>query len=222
MFLGKKKIAQLYTKIIQSKIKKKMLLKLDEIDENIRPYKKRLMRTSVWGDGFVYDDRFRIPLLILGYNTPSNKIIKQQVRSVDIFPTIFEIAELKQNPLGHGKSLFPLIHNDHFEELPAFIEGAVNAPKFVNKNIIGIRTSDFKYFRDKHDNTIKVHLYDLKNDPLEENNISENNSSIVKKMEEILTKLQNERGFNYDKSEQILDLDEEKKIEEELRKLGYM
>ena len=180
------------------------------------------MRTSVWGDAFVYDDRFRIPLLILGYNTPSNKIIKQQVRSVDIFPTIFEIAGLKQNPLGHGKSLLPLIHNDHFEELPAFLEGAANAPKFVNKNIIGIRTSDFKYFRDKYDNTTKVHLYDLKNDPLEENNISENKPSTVKKMEEILRKLQNERGFNYDKSEQILDIDEEKKIEEELRKLGYM
>ena len=222
MFLGRKKIAQLYTNRTRSKIKKKMLPKLDEIDEDVRPYKKRLMRASIWGDAFVYDDRFRIPLLILGYNIPSNKIIKQQVRSIDIFPTIFEIAELNQNPLGHGKSLLPLIHNKPFEELPAFLEGAANAPKFVNKNIIGIRTSDFKYFRDKNDNTIKVHLYDLKNDPLEENNIAENSPSTVKKMEEMLTKLQNDNGFNYERSEQILDIDEEKKIEEELRKLGYI
>ena len=41
-------------------------------------------------------------------------------------------------------------------------------------------------------------------------------------MEEILIKLQNERGFECGKTEQILDIDEEKKIEQELRKLGYM
>lgn len=222
MFLGKKKIAQLYTNRTQSKIKKKMLPKLDEIDENASPYEKRLMRTSIWGDAFVYDDRFRIPLLILGPKIPSNKIIKQQVRSIDIFPTIFEIADLNKKPLGHGKSLLPLIQNNLYEELPAFLEGAANAPKFVNKNIIGIRTSEFKYFRDKYDSTIKVHLYDLKNDPLEENNIAENNPSTVEKMEKIFTKLQNDQGFDYEKSEQILDIDEEKKIEEELRKLGYM
>jgi hypothetical protein len=29
-------------------------------------------------------------------------------------------------------------------------------------------------------------------------------------------------GFEYKKTQQILDIDEEKKIEEELRKLGYM
>jgi arylsulfatase A-like enzyme len=222
MFFGKKKIAQLYTNRTQSKIKKKMLPKLDEIDKNLSPYQKRLMRTSVWGDAFVYDDRFRIPLLIYGYNIPTNKIIKQQVRSIDIFPTIFEIIKFDQKPLGHGKSLLPLIHNENFEELPAFLEGAANAPKFVNKNIIGIRTSYFKYFRDKYDNTIEVHLYNLKNDPLEENNIAKNNPSVVQKMEEILKKLQTADGFNYEKSEQILDIDEEKKIEEELRKLGYI
>lgn len=222
MFPGKKKLAQLYTNRTQSQIKKKMLPKLDDIDQDVSPYEKRLMQTSIWGDAFVYDDRFRIPLLILGPKIPANKKIKQQVRSIDIFPTIFEVAELNKKLLGHGKSLLPLIQDNVYDELPAFLEGAANAPKFVNKNIIGIRTSEFKYFRDKYDNTIKVHLYDLKNDPLEENNIAKNNPSTVEKMEEILTKLQNDQGFDYEKSEQILDVDEEKKIEEELRKLGYM
>ena len=199
-----------------------MLPKLDEIDKNISDYKKRLMHTSVWGDAFVYDERFRIPLLILGPKIPSNKKIKQQVRSIDIFPTIFEIAKLNKKSLGHGKSLLPLIRDDLYDELPAFLEGAANSPKFVNKNIIGIRTSEFKYFRDKYDDTIEVHLYDLKHDKLEEKNIAKNNSSIVKEMEEMLIKLQNDQGFEYKKTEQILDIDEEKKIEEELRKLGYM
>ena len=222
MFPGKKKFSKLYTDRTRSNLKKKMLPKLDEIDKNISEYEKRLMRTSVWGDSFVYDDRFRIPLLILGPKIPSNKKIKQQVRSIDIFPTIFEIAELNKKSLGHGKSLLPLIQNNPYEELPAFLEGAANSPKFVNKNIVGIRTSEFKYFRDKYDDTIEVHLYDLKHDQLEEKNIAKNNSSIVQEMEEMLIKLQNDQGFEYKKTEQILDIDEEKKIEEELRKLGYM
>ena len=41
-------------------------------------------------------------------------------------------------------------------------------------------------------------------------------------MEEILNGLQNELGFDYEESEQIMDEAEEKKIEEELRKLGYI
>jgi len=124
-------------------------------------------------------------------------------------------------PLGHGKSLLPLIYDETFEELPAFLEGALNSPRFGPTDIIGIRTSNFKYFRHKSDIT-KVHLYNLKNDSLEEKNIANTNPSIVKKMEEMLIKFQNNQGFEYQKSEQILDLNEEKKIEEELRKLGYM
>ena len=180
-----------------------------------------MMYHSVMGGSDVYDDRFKIPLLFLGYNIPSNKIIKQQVRSIDIFPTIFEIIESNTSPLGHGKSLLPLIYDETFEELPAFLEGAINAPRFGSTDIIGIRTSNFKYFRHKS-NISNVHLYDLKNDSLEEKNIANTNPSVVKKMEEMLIKLQNNQGFEYEKTEQILDVDEEKKIEEELRKLGYM
>mgnify|MGYP003980081387 CR=1 FL=1 len=221
IFFGRKKLIELYTNTMESKISKKMIPHLNEIDDKLSPYFKRLMNNSVMGNSDVYDDRFKIPLLIFGYDIPSNKIIKQQVRSIDIFPTIFEIIESNTPALGHGKSLLPLIHDETFEELPAFLEGAVNSPRFGSTDIIGIRTSNFKYFRHKSDTT-KIYLYNLKNDPLEEQNIAKNNSFIVKKMEEILIRLQNDQGFEYEKTEQILDIDEEKRIEQELRKLGYM
>jgi len=221
--LYRKKIAQLYTKRAEKIVKKRMQPKHEEIDaQSLNPYQQRLMHSSVWGLPFVYDQRFRIPLLLLGCGLPSGKQVKQQVRSIDIFPTILDIVGLEKNSLGHGKSLLPLIHKKPYEELPAFLEGTGNAPKYYNKNIIGIRTSSYKYFRDKYDNSFKAHLYELKNDPLEENNIAEKNPEMVKKMEEILNRLQNERGFDYEEYEQIMDKDEEKKIEEELRKLGYI
>ena len=221
LFFGRKKLIKFYTDTTQSKITKKLTPNLNQIDDKLSPHFKRMMYHSVMGGSDVYDDRFKIPLLFLGYNIPSNKIIKQQVRSIDIFPTIFEIIESNTSPLGHGKSLLPLIYDETFEELPAFLEGAINAPRFGSTDIIGIRTSNFKYFRHKS-NISNVHLYDLKNDSLEEKNIANTNPSVVKKMEEMLIKLQNNQGFEYEKTEQILDVDEEKKIEEELRKLGYM
>jgi arylsulfatase A-like enzyme len=222
VFIGKKKLAKIYISRTDSKIKKNVLPNLAKINQNVSTYTKRLMHASVTGESSVYDDLFRIPLLILGYNVPSNKIIHKQVRSVDIFPTLFDIAKLDEKPLGHGMNVMPLIHDLLFEELPAFLEAAYNSPRFGTTKIIGIRTSKFKYFREKYDEKSQVHLYDLENDPLEEKNIAKNNLKIIKKMEEILLQLKNDNGFDYKKSHQILNIDEEKKIEQELRKMGYM
>jgi len=65
-----------------------------------------------------------------------------------------------------------------------------------------------------------IHLYDLKNDPLEENNIAINNPHIVEKMEAILAQLKIDKEFKFEESE--TKLEEENKIENELRKLGYI
>ena len=61
------------------------------------------------------------------------------------------------------------------EEIPVFLESATNSTRSPDSNVIGIRTSEFKYFRDRDDSTKNIHLYDLREDPLEENNIAETN-----------------------------------------------
>lgn len=61
--------------------------------------------------------------------------------------------------------------------------------------------------------TKRVHLYDLKNDPFEDKNIAEKNLNIVNQMEEIITKIQKSSNKNPDNSLEI---------ENELRKLGYL
>ena len=61
-------------------------------------------------------------------------------------------------------------------------------------------------------------MYDLENDPYENINIFENKPDMIKKMEKILQRMQeNIVGLNNDISEE-----EEKKISEELKKLGYL
>ena len=83
--------------------------------------------------------------------------------------------------------------------------------------VIGIRTSKFKYFRDRDDKTKRIHLYDLKNDFNEDYNIS-GKKDIVKKMENIIEDLYKE---NIEKEDTEFSEEETKDIEDELKKLGY-
>ena len=83
---------------------------------------------------------------------------------------------------------------------------------------IGIRTSKFKYFRNSNNSNKDIHLYDLENDPYENNNIAKNNSSITEKMENTLQELQK----NSSKLEENLSEEEDEIISEELKKMGYL
>ena len=62
-----------------------------------------------------------------------------------------------------------------------------------------------------------MNLYDLKNDPNEENNIQD--EILIKMMEDILLEILNKSKSSVKK--EITD-DEAQKLEEELRKMGYI
>ena len=64
----------------------------------------------------------------------------------------------------------------------------------------------------------EIHLFDLENDPFENNNVAQNNPSIVKEMEGILEELTKNVTV-----ESMDDMDDKrlKRIQEELRLLGY-
>jgi len=102
------------------------------------------------------------------------------------------------------------------EELPAYMESTPIIKMKANE-VIGTRTSQFKYFRDREDKTKRIHLYDLKNDFNEDYNVSEK-KDIVKKMENIIEELYKENIENEDTE---FSEEETREIEKELKKLGY-
>ena len=146
-------------------------------------------------------------------------MIKQQVRQVDIFPTLCELVGISSD-LGsiNGRSLVPLLNKQSLTEEPAYIESGSASAKKLGK-VIGIRTSNYKYLRSRKDITKNITLYDLKNDPNETKNIASLNPQIVQEMEKILQKITNSSTV-YDSPS--ITKDEAKKIEAELRKLGYL
>ncbi|NWJ29661.1 sulfatase-like hydrolase/transferase [Marine Group I thaumarchaeote] len=199
--------------------KKRKYQKIKDLE--LTPYEKRALlwqRSDV--EHFLFDELVHVPLLFLGYNVKENTKVSQQVRIIDIFPTILDIIGIQNNNKDiDGQSLLPLIEGKQIPEEPAFMETHYLL-EIESQDKIGIRTSQFKFFRDTNDPTKLVHLYDLKNDPFENNNIAKIKPDIAKKMEEILQEiLQNSSPLPEDDE---FDEEETKIIEDELKRLGYI
>jgi len=177
------------------------------------------MDARIEGNLDVFDDVIRVPLIFAGYNIPKNTIINQQVNHVDIIPTIEEICNFKfRLKDSDGVNLVDLMKGMKIEEKPIYIESPPRR-KISNIHVIGIRTSQYKYFRDIDNAKNIVNLYDLNKDPEETINIAQNNPKIVAKMEEILQTYLKEQEKNY---ELKINNEELKEIEKELRKQGYI
>jgi arylsulfatase A-like enzyme len=208
----KKKLGSLLRKT-RKKTKKSKINNL-----SLTPYQNRILFDSRMGSGHrCFDDLIKVPLIFTGFGIPKNMTISQQVRHVDIFPTITEIISLKYDHDTDGKSLFSLINGKKLNELPASIESPPTVKGVLTKSI-GVRTSNFKYIRDI-DNSKKIfELYDLKKDPLEENNIINRQPQIAKEMESILMKIRQ----NITNIEEDIDDEKSKIVRDNLRKLGYI
>lgn len=203
--------------ILQKTRDKNRQKKIEELD--LSEYEKRVLSMSRMSSGsHVFDDVLKVPLVFKGFPIKNPKLISQQVGLLDIFPTITDLIEIpKINAKIDGNSLYPLIQNEKIDEKPLFIQ---SMPSISDDNLIlvGIRTNSFKYFREKN-NKKKNKLFDLANDPLEEKDISSQKPEIVLKMEKILQEyLITENNFSPDS----LQNDERKKVEDELKKLGYL
>ena len=161
----------------------------------------------------LYDDLIRVPLIFSGYGITSNSIISRQTPQVDIFPTILDIIGIESQEQVDGKSLLPIINGKKLRDSFVYIESSPGLGKGRDK-VIGIRSSNFKYFRDINNTGRVLHLYDLKNDSLEENNIANKSKSVLKNLEEELLKI---RSGSYEKYEN--EISEE--VKQVLKELGY-
>ena len=165
----------------------------------------------------MFDDICRVPLLFSGYNIPK-KIISEQVRNLDIFPTIFNLIGLENSMNKSNQSLEPLMKGKEIEKLDAFIYSVTNSSDEI---FIGIRTEDYKYFRKITDDIENASLFNLKNDPHEEINLIKNKKNIAIELEQKIGKILNSnKKTDIDSNER--DSNERKEVEAELKKLGYL
>ena len=199
---------------IRKQRKNQILEKLD-----LKPHEKRAL---LWQrgdlDSTLFDDQVHIPLLLFGPNIPKDKKISHLTRQIDIFPTLVDLSGISAKNEPDGVSLVPLLQGKTMEESPVYMESTPLIQKKAN-DVIGIRTSNYKYFRNSDDPKKRIHLYDLINDPFEEKNIAESHQEVVSEMEDVLQTIINEKITNTDEDYSEKDA---KMIQDELRRMGYL
>ena len=109
---------------------------------------------------FIYDYAVHVPLII---STPDQKFqgkrVSLEVSTVDIFPTVMELAGLKGRA-AQGRSLVQMMAGRKEKEIPAYCESMSPSLHYGWSPLLGLRTSQFKFI-----DAPRPELYDLKNDP---------------------------------------------------------
>ena len=164
---------------------------------NLKPHETRgLLDQRGNTDRFLFDEKIRVPLFMIGSKINQCISISKQVRLIDVFPTICEIVGIpKWEEKVDGISLYPLLENKKMDDLIAYIESTPGVVIETN-NVIGIRTDKYKYFRNRNDENLDIHLFDLENDPFEDDNIAKESKEIVESMECKLQEITN--GYSLD------------------------
>ena len=212
----------MYIKRRDNKIERNLEPRLDMVENlDLSLYHKRLLKKSTFYPNDCFDENFRPALILLGPNLPSGKIISTQTSSVDIFPTILDLIKTSTKINHRGQSLIHLFSNTENDERVVMLDGAADESQAQYSNTIGLRTKKYKYFRNRFSKSKNVHLYDLENDPLELSNIREQNPDVIENLEQELSQISPTGSFVFKKTHELSD-EENKHIEKELRKLGYI
>jgi arylsulfatase A-like enzyme len=180
--------------------------------------------SSITGHGFhVYDSLVRVPLIISGHKPDNPGIfIDDQIRQIDMLPTILEMAGLHEAvPVDiDGRTVLPLVKGDTLEPIPAIIETCQNPSE--PSDLYGVRTKDWKYAVHISDPSVPEELYDLSVDPKETTNIAEERPEVIKDLRAILdAHLKSEKREGVSLTDE-LSQDELTDLAKHLEKLGYI
>jgi arylsulfatase A-like enzyme len=189
--------------------------KLNKSNEKLTNYQKR--SRDPYFTLSLFDELIRVPLLFVG-NSIKPRIITKQVSHVDISPTIYELLDIPLDRKISGKSLISFDDESSQEENPSYLH-TMPHHKLSPSDMVGLRTNKHKYFRAARDPKENVNLYDLKNDPYENDNIAETNKELVTQLEKKILQLEKDNLSEY---EEKISEKELQRISNELKRLGYM
>lgn len=141
---------------------------------------------------YIYDYAIQVPFII---KTPFKRLrglrIAQQVRTIDIYPTLLEIAGIPFPRENQGISLLPLLFEPEHQELIPYVYSESMVPELQCgwSSLHSLRTSKYKYI-----DAPKPELYDLSVDPGEKNNLRLRRPKIIKKFKKELERIIEETG----------------------------
>ena len=188
--------------------------KLEKSNKTLTNYEKR--SRDPYFTLSLFDELIHVPLIFVG-NSIEQRIITKQARNVDVAATIYEFLDITENSKKTGKSLLALA-DENVEERFQYLH-TMPYQKLSSSDMVGIRTDEYKYFRFARNLNENVHLYNLRDDPHENENIAEKNKELVSQFEEKISEF--EKNDLSDEEDDISE-EEKKRISSELKILGYM
>jgi choline-sulfatase len=166
---------------------------------------------------FLYEETLRVPLIFHNRKIfPRSQVIENQVRLVDVAPTILEIIGLRDEAVGmQGQSLATSLRGKIRNDLDGLVETFYPRENFGWSELVGLISGDWKFIQ-----APRPELYDLKNDPGERKNMYNFSAAkareLAKKLERELLRLSSDRKASDEPaSARTADL-------EKLRSLGYL
>lgn len=161
---------------------------------------------------FVYDATIRIPLIIAGPGVPAG-VIADQVRIVDVMPTVLSLLGIPVPAPVQGQNLLPLAHGQHLN-LVALSESWYPRHHFGWSELTAIRDGRFEFIE-----APRRELYDTQVDPGEARTLATNSPARADVFERALDDLVARTSSRQAaKAPQAVDPD----VEERLRALGYV
>jgi arylsulfatase A-like enzyme len=140
------------------------------------------------GKGTLYEGGLRVPAFIAGSGVAANQASDEPISTIDLFPTMLELAGIDAPENIDGLSLVPLWNGGSLNRealywhFPCYIgQGAPSS---------ATRKGDFKLI--EFFDTGTVELYDLKNDPEEKNNLADSRPGLAQQLHRELKAWQSE------------------------------
>ena len=118
---------------------------------------------------FLYEETLKVPLIFHNPAAfPHARVIGDQVRLIDIAPTILEILGLKNEAAGMtGRSLATRLMGKTGKDLDSLVETFYPRENFGWSELVGLVSGRWKYIQSP-----RPELYDMKNDPGEREDLS--------------------------------------------------
>ncbi|MFN2489864.1 MAG: sulfatase [Actinomycetota bacterium] len=167
------------------------------------------------GHGFaLHEHLVRVPLMISGADL-AHATVLDQVRHVDLVPTLAELCGIAAPGGIDGRSLCPLMEGASLPEEPAYMEAV--GVKLEGDRIAGARTSEWKLLEPGNGRPTLLHL-DGSAGPDEKHNVIRKHPEIAARLESFIEGVLASESV----AASGMTKEEEAVVQQHLRDLGYL
>lgn len=183
--------------------------------KNWSPYLDRKLSAQAVGHGFaLHEHLVRVPLNMSGPGI-SPATVTDQVRHVDLLPTLTDLVGIPVPEGVDGRSVRPLMEGEALAEEPAYMEAV--GVKLEGKRIAGARKADWKLLEPGGGRPALYKLNGGSEGPDEKHNLYARHPEVARELERYIEEVSSGAV-----TESGMSQEEEAVVEKHLKDLGYL